>query len=179
MKFYKITKVKILVSVSLLFIIILSCNTPSKNSDFGIKLDLVMQSNDSIHTYYMTNGTINFNETNSFWTKIKGNKKNQKITLQFPKDIVPNQFRLDFGKNRNQPDIVLNKVECIYKNNSFVLKGKEIYKTLRVDEANTILERDLGILKRRHIKQLNGPSLYPNGDYLRKKLEQLTTEKTN
>jgi hypothetical protein len=127
----------------------------------------------------MTDGTINFNEENSFWTKIKGNKKNQKITLRFPHNVVPNQFRLDFGKNRNQSDIVLNKVECIYKENTFALKGKEIYKVLRVDEANTILERDLGILKRLHSKQLNGPSLYPNGDFLRKKLEELTAEKAN
>lgn len=152
----------------------LSCNNRTIESDFTIKLDAVIKKNDSIHTYYTTDGTINFNEENSFWTQVKGNKKNQKITLQFPYNVVPNQFRLDFGKNRNQPDIVLNKVECVYKNNSFVLKGKEIYKLLRVDQANTILERDLGILKRLYPKQLNGPSLYPNGDFLRKKLEELT-----
>ena len=177
MTFSNHLKGKIIISF-LILLLVISCSTPPKNSDFGIKLDVVMQSNDSIHVYYMTDGTINFKEENSFWTKMKGNKKNQKITLQFPDDIVPNQFRIDFGKNPNQPDIVLNKVECFYKNDSFVLKGKEIYWILRIDEANTILERDLGILKRLKPKQLNGPSLYPNGDFLKKKLEQLTTKRT-
>lgn len=177
MKFSKIAKITIIVSVSIIFTIIASCNRPLENTSFTIKLDLVMCFDDSIHTYYMTDGTINFNEENSFWTHIKGNKKNQKIALQFPHNVVPNQFRIDFGKNPNQSDIVLNKIECSYKKNSFVLKGREIYKILRIDEANTILEKDLGILKRLQHQQLNGPSLYPNGDFLQKKLELLTATK--
>lgn len=161
----------------LLFIILVSCSKSSENSDFNIKLDLVIKKDDSIHTFFMTDGTIHFNEINSFWTKVKGDKKNQKLQINFPKGIVPNQFRIDLGNNIKQEEIVLNKLECSYKSNSFVLKGKQIYRYLRVDESGTILEKDLGILKRLNKKSKSGPSLYPNGEFLRIKLEELTTKK--
>lgn len=157
----------------------LSCNNRTIESDFTIKLDAVIKKNDSIHTYYTTDGTINFNEENSFWTQVKGNKKNQIIVIHFPAEVTPNQFRLDLGMNVYQDDIVLNKLECAYKGRTIELKGKEIYKLLRVDESNTILDKNLGILKRVDSTNKNGPSLYPNGDFLRKKMEELTSTKRN
>jgi len=179
MKFPKEIQIKNkrIIYLLFLFIIITSCNKPPQSSDFCVKLDLIIKKNDSIHTYFMTDGTIFFVEPKSFWTKIKGNKKNQNIQIIFPKGIVPNQFRLDLGNNVEQNEIVLNKVQCIYKNKSFVLKGKQIYKYFVVDHSNTILEKDLGILKRTNTDIKCGPSLYPNGNYLRKKLEELTTKK--
>jgi len=71
----------------------------------------------------------------------------------------------------------LNKLECAYKGKTVELKGKEIYKLLRVDESNTILDKNLGVLKRMDSTNKNGPSLYPNGDFLRKKIEELTSAK--
>lgn len=153
---------------------VFSCNSEKQAKQFEVKLDVVVLQNDSIRVFYKKDGSINFNEDESFWTKVIGSNKNQKITLLFPKKTVPNQFRIDFGTNQNQPEIILNKIECVYKNKSLVLKGKEIYLLMRVDENNTILEKDLGILKRKNTNQKNGPSLYPIGDKLKLKLEELT-----
>jgi hypothetical protein len=76
-----------------------------------------------------------------------------------------------------QEVIVLNKMEFAYKSQSFTLKGKEIYRYLRVDESSTVLDKDLGLLQRKDKTMKAGPSLYPNGDYLREKLEELTVFK--
>jgi uncharacterized protein YpmB len=154
--------------------ICVSCFNKTTSTAFSINLEAVIQQTDSIHVFYKKDGTINFNEVESFWTKVGGNKKNQKITLIFPKNTIPNQFRIDFGNNPTQPEIILNKLECVYKNKSFVLKGKEVYQLLRVDENNTILDKDLGLLKRKNATQKNGPSLYPIGNKLKLRLEELS-----
>ncbi len=147
--------------------------------NFTIKMDAIIVKNDSIHAYYTTDGTINFDEEQSLWTKVKGNKKNQEITITFPKNVVPNQFRLDFGNTLLQDDIVLNKLEMNYKNKKIVLKGRKIYELLRVDVNNTFLDKEIGLLIRKDKTNKNGPSLYPNGDYLRLKLEEFTSNKNN
>jgi hypothetical protein len=159
------------------FVLLSACKKPRKDSDFNINMDLVVKQNDSIHTFYTTDGSIDFNEPQSFWTKVKGSSKNQRVHIDFPDDIVPNQIRIDLGANILQEVIVLNKMEFAYKSQSFTLKGKEIYRYLRVDESSTVLDKDLGLLQRKDKTMKAGPSLYPNGDYLREKLEELTVFK--
>jgi hypothetical protein len=156
---------------------LIACKNPRKESDFNINMDLVIKKTDSIHTYYTTDGSIDFNEPQSFWTKVKGDTKNQKVNINFPDDIIPNQIRIDLGNNIQQEDIVLNKLDFIYKTQLFILKGKEIYRYLRVDESSTVLDKNLGLLQRIDKNQKAGPSLYPNGNYLREKLEELTVFK--
>lgn len=162
----------------LLLIIVLSvfyaCGKKKNVDNFYINLNVVLQESDSIRVFYKTDGKINLSEKDAFWTKVKGSKKNQVINIKFPKDILPNQLRIDFGNNPMQPEIIINKLECLYKNNSFVLKGREVYLLLRVDENNTMLNEDLGLLKRKNLIQKNGPSLYPVGNKLKLRLEELT-----
>ncbi len=164
---------------STIFALLISCEKPAETINFTIKLDAILKKSDSIHTYYMTNGTVDFNEEKSFWTKVKGNKKNQVITINFPENVLPNQFRLDFGNTLLQDDIVINKMELSYKDKKVVFKGKKIYDILRVDNTNTILDKNLGLLIRKNKKNKNGPSLYPNGDFLRLKLEQFKNKQNN
>ncbi|MBC7641038.1 MAG: hypothetical protein H7174_01670 [Flavobacterium sp.] len=162
--------------VATLIFALSSCNNKKQTYNFYVNLDVVIQESDSIRVFYKTDGKINFNEKDAFWTKVKGSKKNQVINIKFPKNILPNQFRIDFGNNPIQPEIIINKLECVYKNNSFVLKGREVYLLLRVDENNTMLDKDLGLLKRKNLKQKNGPSLYPLGNKLKLRLEELTNK---
>ena len=163
----------------LLLAVMICCEKPSETNNFSIKLDVIITKSDSIHTYYTTDGTIDFNEKYSFWTKVKGSKKNQEVTINFPPKVLPNQFRLDIGNRLLQDDIVLNKVELQYRKKKVVLKGKRIYDLLRVDVNNTLLDKDIGLLIRKNKKSKNGPSLYPIGDYLKVKLEQFKNKQNN
>ncbi len=169
----KLNKLNLLFVITTLILILLSCNSKKQVDYFYINLDLVIQQTDSIRVFYKTDASINFNETEAFWTKISGNKKNQKVTLKFPNNIFPKQFRIDIGNSVKQPGIVINKLECQFKTNSFNLKGKEIYQTLRVDENNTILDKETGVLSRKDKTKKNGISLYPNGSKLNSRLENL------
>ncbi|HSD14319.1 MAG TPA: hypothetical protein VLB74_06700 [Flavobacterium sp.] len=158
-------------------LLLFSCDKNEQSNKMIFKMDMVAKKSDSMHIFYKTDGTINFNENESFWVKIKGQNKNQRKTIEFPKGVVPNQVRIDFGRNLEQREIILNKFEFVYFGHSFVAKGKEIYKYFRVDESSTLLDKESGTLKRNDTIVNRGLSLYPNGYYLAVKLEELKFKK--
>jgi len=76
-----------------------NCENNNNTNQLVVSIDAVIKTTDSINTYYTTDNSIEFNDKQSFWTKIKGSKKNQKIQIVFPDSIQPKQIRLDFGRN--------------------------------------------------------------------------------
>jgi hypothetical protein len=138
-----------------------------------IKVEAVIKENDSIRVFYTSDNTINFKEEKAVWKKITGSNKNQEITIEIPKDVEPNQLRIDFGKNTANQEIVLNKICVSYFESNFEAKGEEIYWYFRPDENNTLLDKKSGILKRIDSTQINGPSLYPKGNKLKEQLNLL------
>lgn len=171
MKAFKIIS---FIAVLLLFI---NCENNNNINQLVVNIDVVIQKTDSINVYYTESKTIDFTDKQSFWKKVTGNKKNQNIQIVFPDSTQPKQIRLDFGRNLSQNDVVLNKIDFIYKNKSFSLKGKEIFYIFRVDDNNTVVDKLNGSIKRKNPKQINGPSLYPKGDKLFNRLNQLYSEK--
>jgi hypothetical protein len=153
-----------------------SCKKDKKSETFSIEISLVMKYSDSIHIYYSKTESIEFNETMSFWKKIQGSKKNQILTINFPDTIQPNQLRLDFGRNYKQQEIILNEITLLYKQKVFSAKGKEIYNLFRVDNSNTRIDKLTGSLIRKDQNQVNGPSIYPNGNNLHKQLQLLFSQ---
>ncbi|KIX20495.1 hypothetical protein SY27_11295 [Flavobacterium sp. 316] len=168
-------KYRIFVKLFLISFVV-GCSNSNTTNKFLLKIDSVIQETDSIHVFYTTNSTIEFNEKASFWKKVNGSSKNQKIEFLFPDTILPKQIRMDLGNNINQQEIVLNKVDFQYKNKSFSLQGKEIYYYFRIDESVTELDKELGTLKRRDSLQARGPSLYPKGDNLFNKLSKFQND---
>ncbi len=162
------------VAILLLF---LNCENNNNTNQLVVNIDAVIQKTDSINVYYTKSKDINFKDEQSFWTKVIGNKKNQKIQIVFPDSVQPKQIRLDFGRNISQNDIVLNKMDFSYKNKNFSVKGKEMFYIFRVDENNSVVDKLNGSIKRKDPNQINGPSLYPKGDKLFNRLNQLYSEK--
>lgn len=159
------------------FLLFFRCSKESNTNSLVLKIDVVIQKTDSINVFYTQNKTINFNDKQSFWIKVKGSKKNQNVKIIFPDSILPKQIRLDFGRNLNQSEIILNKIDFTYKKKSISLKGKEIFYVFREDQNNTVFNQSTGSIKRKNPKQIYGPSLYPKGDKLYNKLNQLYLEK--
>lgn len=155
-----------------IFLIVLSCQDYKKEEFFTVTMDVVMKDDDSIHVFYKSDGTVNFIEEESIWKNVKGSDKNQKISIVFPKHVMPNQIRIDFGRNKKQNQVILNKIQLERFGNGFSADGKEIYKLFRIDTSNTSLNKDTGVLTRKDSLS-QGLSLYPNGYYLAVKLEEL------
>lgn len=160
-----------------IIIFTVSCEKESASNSLKLKLDAVIQKSDSLAIYYTTNKSVAFHKEASYWIDVKGSKKNQTISFVFPDSIKPKQIRIDFGRNKKQPEIILNEISFSYKENRFSAKGEEVYFLFRVDESNTIIDKLIGSLKRKEPNQATGPSLYPKGDKLYNKLSRLYTEK--
>lgn len=160
-----------------LSIFIFSCENESASNSLKMSLDAVIQKSDSIAIYYSTSNSVAFHKEASYWIKVKGSKKNQTINFTFPDTIQPKQIRIDFGRNKKQPEIILNEIAFYYKKEKITAKGEEVYFLFRVDESNTVIDKLVGSLKRKEPNQATGPSLYPKGDKLYNKLSQLYTEK--
>ena len=157
--------------------ILIRCTNSSTSHSLEISVDAVVKKTDSIGVYFTKNKSVEFNSKSSFWIKVKGTNKNQIIKIVFPDTIKPKQIRLDFGRNLSQNDVVLNKIDFAYKNKNFSVKGKEIFYIFRADENNTIVDKFNGSIKRKNPKIVDGPSLYPKGDKLFQRLNQLYSKK--
>jgi hypothetical protein len=160
-----------------LFWFVFGCSKPVEHHSLELEMDVVIQKTDSINIYYSNSNSIDFNDVQSYWLPIKGSKKNQKIRFVFPDSIQPKQIRIDFGRNKKQPEIILNKITFSYKEKNFSVKGEEIYHLFRVDESNTTIDKLFGSLKRKQPNQKVGPSLYPKGEKLFERLNQLYSVK--
>ena len=160
-----------------LFFLFTSCVNTVDSKTVTLEIDLVAEHSDSIHLFYTVDKSVNFTDSQSFWTKVTGNKKNQKIKINFPDSVKPKQIRFDFCRNIKQNEVILNKINFIYKNKSFSAKGKEIFLLFREDQTNTIIDKLNGSVKKKTPKQINEASLYPKGDKLYNKLCQLYNEK--
>lgn len=162
--------------LNILFVIVFlfyACHDTSNTNQFVVTIDAVIKKTDSINIYYTEDNLINFDDNNSLWTKLEGDLKNQTIQIVLPEKIKPTQLRIDFGKNINNQEIVLNKICFTYLESSFEAKGEEIYWYFRPDENNTTLDKKNGVLKRKNPNQLNGPSIYPKGNKLKEHLNEL------
>lgn len=154
-----------------------SCEKNEKTDSLKMDLDLVMKANDSIHIFYTQNASVEFDEKQSFWQKVYGSKKNQRLSIIFPDSVLPKQIRIDFGRNIKQPEIILNEITFSFKEKHFSAKGEEVYHLFRVDKSNTLLDKLIGSLNRKSPHQIAGPSLYPKGEKLNEQLNQLYSEK--
>lgn len=164
-------------TLSFIVTFIVACTNTKPAHSLKIDIDAVIQKPDSIAIYYTSTKSVEFYGEASYWLKVNGSKKNQRISFVFPDSIQPKQIRLDFGRNISQKEVILNKMDFTYKNKSFSVKGKEILYIFRVDENNTVVDKRNGSINRKNPKQINGPSLYPKGDKLFKRLNQLYSEK--
>ena len=99
---------------SVLFVISLTLFTScKKDKNFNkviIKIEAVLKENDSIRVFYTIDNTINFKGEQAVWKRISGSNKNQEISVEIPEYLEPNQLRIDFGKNINNQEIILNKI---------------------------------------------------------------------
>ena len=109
--------------------------------------------------------------------KNSGKQKNQTISVDFPDSIQPKQNKIDNRRNIKQPKNIINKITFAYKGKSFSAKGEEIYHLFRIDESNTEIDKLIGSLKRKTPTQSTGPSLYPKGNKLNNRLNQLYSAK--
>ena len=138
--------------------------TPIVENGFKVAFDLIAKKDDNFHLYYTEDNTINFTEEKSLWLPFKGSDAEQEVKFVLPEDIIPTNFRVDFGYgvNKEQSDIVLKKFKMKYFDKTFEVKDSLIFYYFYPNKDNTILDNTHATLKRIKSDQATAPSLYPN-----------------
>jgi hypothetical protein len=168
-----------------LFLTLISCKKEENNKTesqeeivdntkdlFKVSMDLLIKKNDTLHLYYTEDGSVNFNEESSIWQSISGKDANQEITFNLPQDVYPTQFRIDFGVNKVNEEIVLRRIKFDYLEKSFIASDSMIFMYFRPDESNSIVDKTKKTLRRKDKNQYT-ISLYPHQDVLGKEIMNL------
>lgn len=98
-----------------------SCKNETKPTEaaadkFTFTVNATVTKNDNFQLFYKeeVDGQP-FDETSSVWVEVKGADKAQDITFEMPDDVIPTQFRLDLGINKQQAPITINSCKVAYK----------------------------------------------------------------
>lgn len=114
------------IAISFLFLLITSCKKDGVSEDnynqadsekdfYSVEMDVVFTKNDNIQVFYLLKGS-DWNDGNSISKPIYASNQMQKMVFDLPKNITPENFRIDFGFNSTQTNITIKNITIKYKN---------------------------------------------------------------
>lgn len=140
---------------------------------FKVTVSVIAKKNDDFCLLYTEDGSIDF-KNGSIWQNVKGSENEQQVEFYLPKDVYPTQFRIDFGLNKEQEDIVLKRIVFEYNGNKKEVVGNELRLLFRPDESKCTFDGNTGIIKAiTKDGQKQSPSLYPQESNLGPELAKL------
>ena len=167
-------KTKIFIIALLFSLAFISCKNDNKEKsddtpkadvkqNFSVDLDVITPIEDNFSVYYTEDNTINFTGEKAVWTGVKGQPESQKVTLNLSEEIIPTNIRIDFGLNKDQGDITLEKFKLNYYGKSFEAKGSEFFKYfIPNDSVKTEIDQAKGTVKfLKNPKKFFTPFYYP------------------
>jgi hypothetical protein len=85
------------------------------------------------------------------------------VTLDLKEEIIPTNIRIDFGINKDQGDVVLEKFKFSFYGKSFEAKGSEFFKYfIPNDSVKTEIDTKNGTVKfLKNPKKFFTPFYYP------------------
>lgn len=138
-----------------------SKDTQQVSDSFIVTLDVVAKKNDDFCLLYSEDGSINFKE--GVWQAIKGSDNSQKVVFTLPSNVKPTQFRIDFGMNKEQEEVIFNSFTMEYIGKSRTIGCPELVAFFRADDSKCTFDHVTGIIKpviKDGVRQ--NPSLYPH-----------------
>uniref|UniRef100_UPI00404AD860 hypothetical protein n=1 Tax=Flavobacterium sp. TaxID=239 RepID=UPI00404AD860 len=116
----------------ILFSALFSCKNKSINPDgkgdvFKVELEIKIRKDEDLILYYKDGKNDWFVDQKAIWVSLNGSENYQKVIFNLPNNILPNDLRLDIGRNKfkNQEPIEIRKLVLIYYENKFEISSKE------------------------------------------------------
>jgi hypothetical protein len=181
-------KTKFITVFLLLSIVLVGCKNENKNDttasesvvkndkNFTVTLNVTVKKDDTFSLFYTEDGSTDFTQIQPLWIEVKGSEVPQDVVFALPADASPTQLRLDFGLNKEQQPILINKFNMNFFGKSFESPGKDFYIYFDADRSKTIYDKDqmtIDAVISDGVRQ--SPSFYPNtkplGDEIAKLLQ--------
>lgn len=141
-------KNKLFVAVLVFSIAFVSCKDEKKPTEaekpaakevvkeqFSVELDVISKKKDDFAVYFTEDGSINFVGEKAIWRGVEPKEEIQKVVIDLPEEVLPTNIRIDFGINKEQDDIVLEKFKLTFFEKSFEAKGSEFFKYFIPNES--------------------------------------------
>ncbi len=92
-----------------------------KFEQFTVTVDIKIKKDDDLIVYYKDGTNEWIVEDKAVWNTVKGSNEFQKVVFELPKDVVPNDFRFDIGRNefKGQEPVEIRSIKLNYYNNEF------------------------------------------------------------
>ena len=140
---------------------------------FRVSIQVIIPKDDTFALYYTFGGT-DFSQQQPLWMPVSGKAEVQEVQFIFPKEVKPGQLRIDFGMNKAQDDIVLEKITMTYNGKEFSAAGQDIFRYFRPDDGKCTVNPGNGTLTGKVVDGVKqGPSLYPMESALGAEIEKL------
>jgi hypothetical protein len=109
-------KIKLLILLVLYGLFFGSCKEDNKaeNENFSVVIEGVFTKNDKIQVFYLVEGD-DWKDQNSVSQPIYASNEMQKMVLNFPKKIIPENIRVDLGFNTTQENATIKNISIKYK----------------------------------------------------------------
>lgn len=114
-------KVKLITANIILLLSFGACKNVEINEEVAIKdnfsivIEGVFTKNDKLQVFYLVEGK-DWSDENSISQPIYASNEMQKIELDLPKEIIPNNLRVDLGSNPTQSNVTIKNISIKYKN---------------------------------------------------------------
>lgn len=171
-------KAKIFVATVLFAAIFVSCKDKEENkasetaapaepavvNHFVVDMTVIAPQKDDFAVYYTEDGTNNFKGEQAVWSGTKPEAGSQTVTFHLPEEVVPTQIRFDFGMNKDQGDITLEKFKFTYYGKTFEAIGSDFFRYfLENKDIKTEVDPAKGTITfKRNPEKYMTPYFYPN-----------------
>ncbi|MNE61359.1 hypothetical protein D3C80_1565670 [compost metagenome] len=133
-------KTKFLIASFLLTLAFVSCKNEEKKESvtpaveevkvntFDVTVDVVLKTDDDLILYYKDGTNEWFVEEKAVWNTVKGNNEVQSVVFNLPEGVLPNDLRLDIGRNefKGLKDIEIKKITISYLGNKFEIQQDQL-----------------------------------------------------
>lgn len=110
-------------------------NAGVESKGLVMTLEGVFPTNDTYQIFYSNDGS--FSEDKSVRIPVIGQSVLQKIVVELPENVKPQNLRLDYGYNPNQTVVTIKKATFTYQGNVFEVEGVDFYGKFFVDGQAT------------------------------------------
>jgi len=128
---------------SLIIVFVVSCKNekeaekPVVDETFTITLNATVAKDDNFQVFYKesNDAAAPFEEKYSLFAAVPGGAQPQDIVFKLPEGVFPTQLRVDFGTNKEQSEIIVNKFKMSYKEKAFETNGTNFFDYFSADSV--------------------------------------------
>lgn len=101
--------------------------------NFKIEMDVNASKKDDFTVYYNETNNLDFSGDFAQWKGVEGGK-DENVTIDMPKGVIPTDIRLDFGVNKEQQFVKVKNIKLSYNTNALNIKGSDFFKYFNEDK---------------------------------------------